>query len=135
MKFPRGTKLSSYTQLYVAFFLSGLLHFSGDFVFERRIVSRSFKFFLLQAAAITFEDFVVYIAKRLFRRGGIERKLGKADEPRTGVAVRVFGFCWVILWLCLTVPVWQDELNALGFSSTDRRPIAKFLLDRWNRWA
>ena len=67
VKFPRGTNLSSYTQLYVAFSLSGLLHFSGDFVYEKRIVSRSFKFFLLQAVAITFEDLVIYITKRLLR--------------------------------------------------------------------
>ena len=28
LKFPRGTNRSSYTQLYVAFFLSALFHFS-----------------------------------------------------------------------------------------------------------
>jgi len=132
-KFPRGTNPSSYTQLYVAFFLSGLLHSSGDFVFEKRITSRSFKFFLLQAAGITLEDFVIYIAKSFLRRGGIGRKPGKADEPRTGVIVKVVGYCWVTLWLCLTLPVWQDELNALGFSSTDRGPIARLLLNRWNQ--
>ena len=46
-KFPRGTNLSSYTQLYVAFFLSAILHFSGDFAYEKRITSRSFRLFLL----------------------------------------------------------------------------------------
>ena len=127
--FPRGTNLSSYTQLYVAFFLSAILHFSGDFVIEKRIVSRSFKFFLLQAVAITFEDLVVYTAKRLLRRG---RKLG---GPWTIVVVRAFGYCWVTLWLSLTLPVWLDELNALGFSSSDRRPISQFLLNKWNQWA
>ena len=99
------------------------------------MVSRSFKFFLLQAAAITFEDFVIYIASLFHPRGEIERKPGKADEYRTGVAVRVIGYFWVTLWLCLTVPAWQDELNALGFSGADKRPIATFLLDKWNQWA
>ena len=129
LRFPRGTNLSSYTQLYVAFFLSAILHFAGDVAFEKRIVSRSFKFFLLQAVAITFEDLVIYTAKRLLPR------VGKVDKPWTMVAVRVTGYCWVTLWLCLTLPVWLDELNALGFSSTDRRPIARFLLNRWNQWA
>ena len=126
---PRGTNLSSYTQLYVAFFLSAILHFSGDFAFEKRIVSRSFRFFLLQAVGITFEDLVIYTTKRLLRRGG------KADIPWIAVVVRVIGYCWVTLWLCWTLPVWLDEFNALGFSSADRRPIAQFLLNKWNRWA
>jgi len=134
LKFPRGTNLSSYTQLYVAFFLSGLLHSSGDFVFEKRVVSRSFKFFFLQAIAITFEDLVIYITKSFLRRSGTGRKQGKADESRTGVVVRVIGYCWVTLWLCFTLPIWQDELSALGFSSTDRKPISKFLSNKWNQW-
>ena len=134
LKFPRGTNLSSYTQLYFAFFLSGLLHSSGDFVFEKRMPSRSFKFFLLQAIAITFEDLVIYITKRLLRRGGIEIKPGKAEESLVEVVVRVVGYCWVILWLCLTLPVWHDELSALGFNSSDRWPIGQFLLNRWNQW-
>jgi len=128
-KFPRGTKRSSYTQLYVAFFLSAILHFFGDLAYEKRITSRSFKFFLLHAVAITFEDLVIYTTKRLLRREG------KADKPWTGVVVRVIGYCWVTLWLCLAMPPWLDELNTLGFSSADRKPIAKFLLNKWNQWA
>ena len=135
LNFPRGTSLSSYAQLYVAFFLSAILHFSGDFVSEGRIASRSFKFFLLQAAAITFEDLVIYIAKRSLRRSGIELKPGKANESSAEAVVRVIGYCWVTLWLCVTLPVWLDELNVLGFCSTDRGPIAQFLLNKWNQWA
>ena len=135
LNFPHGGSLSSYTQLYVAFFLSAIIHTSGDFVSEGRIPSRSFKFFLLQAAAITFEDLVIYITNRLLRRGGIELKPGKAGESSAEVVVRVIGYCWVTLWLCLTLPVWLDELNAFGFCSTDRQPIAQFLLNRWNQWA
>ena len=55
--------------------------------------------------------------------------------PWMMVVVRVIGYCWVTLWLCLTLPVWLDELNALGFNSADRRPIAQFLLNKWNQWA
>jgi len=135
LNFPRGSNLSSYTQLYVAFFLSAIIHTSGDFVSEGRIPSRSFKFFLLQAAAITLEDLVAYIAKQWLRPRGIELKPGKAGESWVEVAVRVIGYCWVTLWLCLTLPVWLDELNVFGFCSTDRQPIAQFLLNKWNQWA
>ena len=132
-KFPRGSNRSSYTQLYLAFFLSGLLHFAGDFMFEKRMVYYSFKFFLLQAAIITFEDFVIYIAKCLLRQGEVEFKPGKADESWAEAAVRVIGHCWVTLWFCSTLPVWVDEPNTVGFSSTDRGVITQFLLDTWEQ--
>ena len=135
LRFPRGTILSSYTQLYVAFFLSGLLHFGGDFMIEKQMVYRSFKFFLLQAVAITFEDFVIYLAKCFLRWKGIEFKPGKPDESWTEAGVRVIGYCWVTLWFCSTLPVWIDELNAIGLGSHDRGPITQFVLDTCKRRA
>jgi len=130
---PRGTNLSSYTQIYVAFFLSALSHSSGDFMIEKRMVSRSFEFFLLQAVGITIEDFVIYIAKRLLLRGGVELKLGKVDGSWAGAVGRVVGYCWVTLWVSWTIPVWLDGLNADGWSSVDRGPITRLLLDKWKQ--
>ena len=135
LKFPRGTNRSSYTQLYIAFFISGLLHFAGDFMLEKRLAYHSFKFFILQAVAITFEDFIVYIAKRLLRLGGIQLKPGRADENWAETVVRVIGYCWVTLWFCLTLPVWLDDPNSIGFSSGDRGPLTQFILDRWKLWS
>ena len=135
LKFPRGTNWSSYTQLYIAFFLSALIHFSGDFMFEKRLVYRSFKFFLLQAVAITVEDFVIYSTKRLLHWRGIELKLGKADESWAEAVLRVIGYCWVTLWFCFTVPMILDELNTFGVSSADRGTMTQFLLDTWKQWA
>jgi len=133
LKFPRGTKGSSYTQLYLAFFMTGIFHFAGDFMFEKRLVSRPFKFFLLQAVAITFEDFVIYLAKRFLSKSGIESKPGNAGWSWRGAVVRVVGYCWVLIWFCLTVPVWMDEANAVGFGAVDRGPIAQFLVDTWKQ--
>jgi len=99
------------------------------------MVYRSFKFFLLQAVAITFEDFIIYIAKGLLRRGGIELKLGKGDESWLEAVVRVIGYCWVVLWFCLSLPIWVDELDAAGFNNLDRGPITQFFMDRWKQWA
>ena len=93
--FPRGTNPSSYTQLSVAFFLSAILHFSGDFAYEKRIPSRSFKFFLLQPAVIAFEDFVIYISKRLLRRGERSKNLGRWWL----CGLWVINYCWVTLWV------------------------------------
>jgi len=135
LKFPRGTNRSSYTRLYVGFFLSGVVHCLGDFMVEKRIVYRSINFFLLQAVVITCEDSVIYIAKRLLRRGGIELKLGKAGESWGGAAVRVAGYCWVTMWASLSFPIFIDGLSAAGWSSTDRGPITQFLLNEWKQWS
>lgn len=134
LKFPRGTNRSSYTQLYVAFLLSGAIHFSGEFMFERRLVSRSFKFFLLQAVAITFEDFVIDATKRLLLYRGIKLEPGKADKSWAETVLRGGGYCWVTLWFCLTLPVWMDETSLTGFNNNNIGPIAQFILDTRKRW-
>ena len=102
---------------------------------EKPVGYHSFKFFLLQVVAITFEDLVIYVAKRSLRRRGIELKPGRVDESWVEAAMRVVGYCWITLWFCYTLPVWVDDLSILGFNSSDRRPITQFLLDIWKRWA
>ena len=134
-KFPRGTNRSSYTQLYVAFCLSAVIHFAGEFMYEKRIVYRSFKFFPLQAIAITFEDFIIFLSKRLLRLFGKQINPGRTDESWVEAVVRVIGYCWVILWFCLTLPIYIDEASVVGFYTIDRWPIAQFLFDTWKRWA
>ena len=133
-RFPRGTNRSSYTQLYVAFFLSGAIHVSGQFVFEKRLSFPTLNFFLLQAVAITFEDFVIYITKRFLRPRGIELNPGKADESWVETVLRVMGYCWVTLWFCWSLPIWIDELSSTGFNDRDRGPIASVILDASKRW-
>ena len=100
---------------------------------ERRMVYRSFKFFLLQAVAITFEDLVIYIAKGLLRQRGIGFKMEEFYGSWGGTVSRVIGYCWVTLWFCLTVPVLLDELSTKGLCSVDRGPITQFLLDAWKQ--
>ena len=135
LNFPRGTNRSAYTQLYVGLLLSGLLHCPSDSMIEKRVVYRSSKFFLLQAVIVTFEDFVIYIAKRLLCRVGIELKPGQAEESWAEVAVRVISYCWVTLRATLSFPVFLDGLSAVGWSSADRGPITQFLLTEWKQWA
>ena len=134
LKFPRGTILSAYTQLYVSFLLSGVIHFGGDYLAERRVVLRSIKYFLLQAVAITFEDIVIHVAKRSLLVVGIKLTPGKLDGTRIGAIVKVIGYCWVILWFSWAFPIWQDGLSVLGLSTMDRKPLAQFLFNAWERW-
>ena len=102
---------------------------------EKRVVFRSCRFFLLQAVAITLEDFITYVAKRLLLKRGIELKPGRVGESWAETTVRVIGYSWVTLWLCLTIPSWQDGYSVAGINDTDRKPIAQFLLDTRNHWA
>ena len=98
------------------------------------MVYRAFKFFLLQAVSITFEDLVIYLAKGLLRRAGVELKPGRADWSWAEAVVRAVGYCWVTLWFCLTLPVWLDELSSIGVGRLDRGAITQFLLDTWQQW-
>uniref|UniRef100_A0A8H8CDN7 Wax synthase domain-containing protein n=1 Tax=Psilocybe cubensis TaxID=181762 RepID=A0A8H8CDN7_PSICU len=56
--YPKGTLMSAYLQLFVAFLVSGIIHGTADFVAIRNVTSfyRNILFFTLQAAAIAFED-------------------------------------------------------------------------------
>ncbi|KAF9780800.1 membrane bound O-acyl transferase family-domain-containing protein [Thelephora terrestris] len=134
LKFPRGTNRSSYTQLYIAFFLSAILHFGGEYMCERRMVYRSFKFFLLQAVAITFEDFVIFIGKRLLLQRGIKIDPGNYRNSWAEVILRVAGYFWVGFWFCLTLPIWSDEASAIGLHVKNRGSIAQFLVDAGKSW-
>jgi hypothetical protein len=130
LKFPRGTKRCAYIQLFVAFSLSALIHSIGDSMVEGRMVFHSFRFYLLQLVAITFEDFIVRITRRLLLKKRIELNPGGTDESWAGTAVRVAGYCWVILWLCFTEPLWRDGSRA---NNVNRGPIAQFLLNTWKQ--
>ncbi|OAX33251.1 hypothetical protein K503DRAFT_775812 [Rhizopogon vinicolor AM-OR11-026] len=93
--FKHGTLGSSCAQLYIAFFLSGLMHTGGDIVLSSHTptASRSFfsmPFFLLQAFAITFEDMFIRIAGRLNVGGNLW--------------TRVLGYVWVAAWFGWCAP-------------------------------
>jgi len=104
--FKPGTLGSSYTQLYVAFFLSGLVHTGGDIVlsFHNPAAPRSFfsmPFFLLQAFAITVEDILIWMARRMGVKGS--------------VWTRAVGYAWVTVWFgwCLSEYV-ENAIRAGG---------------------
>jgi len=87
--FKPGTIGSSYTQLYVAFFLSGLIHVGGDIALSFRGSAASpslpsMRFFLLQAFIITLEDMFICVTRRL----GV----------KYSVWTRILGYAWVTAW-------------------------------------
>jgi Membrane bound O-acyl transferase family len=108
--FPPGSSASSYTQLYVAFFMSGLIH----------VVSpdpRPIRFFLYQAIAITFEDAIIALAKRV----GLKNSM----------FYRLLGYAWVYFCLLVTLAHWMDPLNAVGIGEYDGSWILGTFREKW----
>lgn len=100
-----GTNLSSYTQLWLAFLMSGLGHAASILVLPSpaniSLPERTaglVQFFLSQAAVITFEDAIQWSWTRLW---------GKSSA---GAAFRsAVGYAWVIGTLRYTLP-WAGDV-------------------------
>lgn len=102
LKFRAGSALSSYTQLYVAFVLSGIIHAAGDWMVMRNITSArlNIQFFIMQAMIITVEDMVIAAAKKF----GITR-------------IPFFvSYAWVICWMAWSGPMWLETVIQAEFS-------------------
>lgn len=107
----RGGTLSAYTQLWLAFAISGLMHGQSIFMlpspvnitFEERL-NGVVVFFFMQAAAITVEDFLQWTL----------RGLGLESSGRSP-AKTLFGYVWVIAFFWLSLPHIGDVLLRIRF--------------------
>ncbi|EDR02596.1 uncharacterized protein LACBIDRAFT_308235 [Laccaria bicolor S238N-H82] len=102
LKFRAGSALSSYTQLYVAFLLSGIIHAAGDWMAMRSITSArlTIQYYIMQAMVITVEDMVIAAAKKF----GISR-------------IPFFvSYAWVIWWMAWSGPMWIETVIQAEFS-------------------
>ncbi|KAF8909539.1 membrane bound O-acyl transferase family-domain-containing protein [Mucidula mucida] len=103
--FEPGTKVSAYVQLYIAFFLSGLVHWGYE-----PMVGMSWRdgwglpFFILQATAIMVEDGIIALG----RRCGIDK----------GRGMYILGYTWVGVWFYATLPIWWDPMSRAGIWDT-----------------
>ena len=99
LRLKRNTKAAFLAQIYVGFAVTATIHVAGDYsLLGSWSRSRSLRFFLLQAVAITVEMMLIDTAKRLSIRG----------------PWRCIGYVWVILWFTYTVPDWTDPLLRAG---------------------
>lgn len=105
----QGSWASSYTQLYVGFAVSGLMHCGGDIMVSRKLFGASFPFFIAQAAAISLEDAVVGVAKRT----------GMQAQCPDGLA-HALGYVWVFVWLSVSTS-WSMRA---GVIDTSRMPFS-----------
>jgi Membrane bound O-acyl transferase family len=100
-KLKPGTSLFSYTQVYISFFLSGLLHATGDYMIRGYLPLFSIQFFMLQALGISFEHFVIWLTTPIHSK--LDVRVRKA-----------IGYMWVVVWFCWTAPIWLDPMSAAG---------------------
>ncbi|KAK0204106.1 membrane bound O-acyl transferase family-domain-containing protein [Desarmillaria ectypa] len=114
--FPPGTKLSSYTQLYVGFFVSGNVHAWGDRMAGSKF-GHSILWFQLQAVAITLEDAVIILGKRAGFRGHI--------------LWRAIGLLWVATWFVFTTPMLTAVITNAAQPLRPTLPFSPLLGVHW----
>ena len=98
--FRKGTIASKYTQLYVGFLVSALIHEVGALCAVHHDTGE-LRFFLLQAVAITFEDIAIACAKRL-------------GYHRVGPIGRAVGYLWTFCWKSYSLRLWFDPYLRAG---------------------
>ena len=101
LRLQKGTFKTSLT-LFIAFFVSGLIHYGAEYVLYQKWAGNSMKFFLLQAVAIAFEAAIITLAT----------KAGFSPKPTN--FVKFIGFVWVFAWFTYCLPLWLDEVIHSG---------------------
>ncbi|KAJ4481970.1 membrane bound O-acyl transferase family-domain-containing protein [Lentinula aciculospora] len=109
--FQPGTWPSSYTQLYIAFFVSAVLHCFGDAMVGWEYLGASFPFFISQAFGITLEDIVIHLVRRT----------GLKVAPRISTAI---GYMWVAVWMTFSLPWYIDWAVNAGLGRSEVLPVS-----------
>ncbi|KAF4120326.1 hypothetical protein GMORB2_3127 [Geosmithia morbida] len=100
MRLTRGTLVSRYTRLLLAFFISGTLHLGQDRIYVtpgERYSSPTF--FCVQALAIMVED-------------GLRALTAPLPIPQP--VRRVVGYAWTVAWLWWITPIWMYPILRKG---------------------
>ena len=64
LRLPPKSKIGTYSKLFLAFLISGIIHCAGDYGYLEKFSGGAILYFLLHACAITIEDGVIGLAKR-----------------------------------------------------------------------
>lgn len=119
---PRGTNWSSYTTLYLAFLISGTFHALSQRLMpcpvnvsdSERVVG-FFLFFVWQAAAITFEDFVQWCWGRYMPGLRLSQNL---------LFSRVIGYFWVTWCIWSSLPLAGDTFLRMRMGEESFLPFS-----------
>jgi hypothetical protein len=128
---PRGTNFSSYTKLYTAFLISGTFHAMSQLQMPSPInITASertvgfFLFFVWMMAAITIEDFVQWVVKRV-GFGGLKTE---GSNIRTLV-----GWIWVTVVIWTGMPLVGDTFLRMRMGVEPLLPnsFSRDLVEKW----
>lgn len=106
LRLPKST-FTTGVKLFIAFFVSGLIHYSAEYVLYQKWAGHSMEFFLLQAVAITCEDVFLSLAARA----------GFSSKPNR--FFKFMGFVWVFAWFTYSLPIWLDDLKIIHVTLDD----------------
>jgi hypothetical protein len=112
----KGSRLSGYTQIFYAFFWTGVSHWAGLYMTDpARNWARTFWFFPLQGLGIVFEELVIAGVKRL----GVGLRKGKdGKDVATGWA-QLLGRAWTLTWFFVTVWGFLEDALRFGLSNEE----------------
>lgn len=110
---PRGSFLSSQAQIHGAFLSSAVLHTIADLAIGHgtRYLGNSFKFFVLNGVAVTFEGAMIVLA----------RKAGVRGPTR---ATYLLGYVWTAVWFTWAVRFYQEPLFMAGMGHVPTLPYS-----------
>lgn len=94
LRLPPKSKITTYFKLFLSFFLSGFIHFLGDYMYTEALFGGAINYFVLNACAITLEDMVI--------------ALGKRAGLRESWRWRLVGYVWVVFIFAILLPGWHD---------------------------
>ena len=101
LRLPKNSFTTCF-KLFIAFFVSGLIHHFAEYILYQKWGGRSMEFFLLQAVAITFEDIIISLAARA----------GLSSKPN--LFYNFIGFVWIYAWFTYSLPMWLDNMIQAG---------------------
>jgi len=94
LRLPPKSKFTTYFKLFLSFFISGFIHFIGDYMYTSTLFGSAISYFVLNACVITLEDMVI--------------ALGKRAGLRESWRWRIVGYAWVVLIFTILLPGWND---------------------------
>ncbi|MCJ1380203.1 hypothetical protein MMC17_003306 [Xylographa soralifera] len=121
LKIPRGTNLSSYSTLYIAFILSGAFHALSQLQMpcptnitpaERTV--GFFLFFVWQAVAITVEDLIYWC----WRKAG-----GSVEQNQRHLGRRLVGYLWITASMWASMPLVADTFLRMRMGAESFLPF------------
>ena len=101
LRLPKSTFTTCF-KLFIAFFISGLIHQSAEYIIYQKWGGHALEFFLLQAVGITCESIIISLAARA----------GFSSKPNR--FYKFIGFVWVFTWFTYCLPILLDEMVHAG---------------------